>query len=297
MRCDRCSRDAVIYQRYSGLHLCEAHFQDTLVARAKRTIRAHGWIRPGDRIAIALSGGTGSSSLLHFLSVHFGMRRDLSLVAITVDEEAGSGRDMDRIERIAEGMGIEWAGTSFAEEFGITRDGILASGNGNISSPCRGVLRGYALAALAERLGATKLALGTNLDDEAGSVLRKVLRGEAARLMGPPRLGNGRIPLVRPFLRIPEQEVALYALLNIPGFVQEVGPGTPDPQENEIRRILAEYSNRHPAAPFSLVNLGETLSGMEERESREPYLCERCGEPCVPTCPARGILDRVTGHG
>ena len=47
MRCDRCSRDAIIYQRYSGLHLCEAHFQDTLVARAKRTIRAHGWIRRG----------------------------------------------------------------------------------------------------------------------------------------------------------------------------------------------------------------------------------------------------------
>jgi tRNA(Ile)-lysidine synthase TilS/MesJ len=297
MRCDRCSRDAVISQRYSGLHLCEVHFQDTLVARAKGTIRAHGWIRSGDRIAIALSGGTGSSSLLHFLSVHFGMRRDLSLVAITVDEEAGSGRDMGRIRRLAEGMGTEWAGTSFAEEFGTALNGILSSGTGNTSCSCRGVLRGYALAALAERLGATKLALGTNLDDEAGSVLRKVLRGEAARLMCSPRLGNGRIPLIRPFLRIPGQEVALYALLNVPGFVQEVGTHAPEPQESEIRRILADYTIRHPSALFSLVHLGEALSGMEERESREPDLCERGGEPCVPTCPARGILDRVTGHG
>ena len=135
-------------------------------------------------------------------------------------------------------------------EFGIARDGILASGNGNTSCPCQGVLRGYALAALAERLGATKLALGTNLDDEAGSVLRKVLRGEAARLMGRPRLGNGRIPLVRPFLRIPEQEVALYALLNIPGFVQEVGPQPPDSQETEIR---ADPCRVHEPAPCSHV--------------------------------------------
>jgi tRNA(Ile)-lysidine synthase TilS/MesJ len=292
MRCDRCSLDAVISQRYSGLHLCEAHFQDTLVARAKGTIRAHGWIRPGDRMAIALSGGTGSSSLLHFLSVHFGTRRDLSLVAITVDEEAGSGRDMGRIRRLAEGMGIEWAGTSFADEFGE----IPEAAKGHLSSSCRDSLRLHALNSLADREGATKLALATNLDDEAGSLLRKVLRGEAARLMGHPQLGNGRIPLVRPFLRIPEQEVALYALLNVPGFVQEEGPGTSDPQEKEIRRILAEYTNRHPAAPFSLVNLGEALSGMEDPESPELHPCEGCGEPSA-TCPARGILDRVTGHG
>ncbi|MGA2934382.1 MAG: ATP-binding protein [Methanomicrobiales archaeon] len=293
MKCDRCSREAIIYQRYSGLHLCESHFQDTLVARAKRTIRAHGWIQTGDRIAIALSGGMSSSSLLHFLSVHFGMRRDLSLVAITVDEGTGPCRDMGRIKRTAEGMGVGWAGTSFAEEFGITPE----MGNGHIPGSCRGILRGHALTSLASRVGATKLALGTNLDDEAGSVLQTVLRGEAAGLMCHPRLGNGRIPLVRPFLRIPGQEVALYALLNVPGPVQEVGPHAPDKQGSETWRILAEYTNRHPAAPFSLVHLSEALSEMEGHTSREPYICERCSGPCVPSCPARGILDQVTGHG
>ena len=118
MGCSRCGREAIIFQRYSGLRLCRDHFREGLEARALRTIRIHRWIRPGDRIAVGLSGGPASSSLLRFLSVHFGMRRDFSLVAITVDEGTGSCRDMPRIRGIAEGMGVPWAGTSLSQVFG-----------------------------------------------------------------------------------------------------------------------------------------------------------------------------------
>lgn len=293
MRCDRCSRDAIVFQRYSGLHLCGDHFERDLAARAKRTIRARGWIRTGDRIAVALSGGTGSSSLLHFLSLHFGMRRDLSLVAITVDEGTGPSRDMSRIEQLAEGMGIEWAGTSFTEEFG----GTLEAGGEHLAGSCRDLLRGHALTSLGKRIGATKLALGTTLDDEARSVLLKILRGEATRLMLRLRPGGGRIPLIRPFLRIPELDVALYARLNGTGCEQGLCPRTRSPQENEVRRILDEYSLRHPGAMFSLVNLGGALSGMEEPDARVTHPCDGCREPSAAACAARGMLDRVDGHG
>ncbi len=297
MRCDRCGRDAIVFQRYSGLHLCGDHLQRDLVARAKRTIRARGWIRTGDRIAVALSGGRSSGALLHFLSAHFGNRPDLSLVAITVDEGTGSGRDMNRIARLAEGMGIEWAGTSLAEEFGSTLDGIPAAGDGNPACLCCGVLRGCALISLAGRMGATRLALGTHLDDEARAVFLSVLRGEAVSLIRPPRLGDGRISLVRPFLRIPGQEVALYARLNTPGCDPDPGPRAPDPLENEAGRILDEYTNRHPGAMFSLVNLGEALSEGSVPESGEPRPCTICREQFATSCPARQVLDRVKGHG
>ncbi len=173
MECDRCGRDAIVFQRYSGLHLCGDHFQRNLAARVKRTIRARGWIRTGDRIAVALSGGASGSSLLHFLSAHFGMRPDLSLVAITVDEGGDLSRDTHRIQRFVEGMKIEWAGTSFTEEFG---DNPVTDA-GNLPVPCRDLLRNHALNSLAGRMGATKLALGTTLDDGARSVLLSVLRG------------------------------------------------------------------------------------------------------------------------
>ena len=67
MLCSKCRRRAIIYQRYSGLHLCKAHFIADFEAKAKRAIRTHHWIIPDDRIAVALSGGKDSSALLFFL--------------------------------------------------------------------------------------------------------------------------------------------------------------------------------------------------------------------------------------
>ena len=293
LRCDRCGRDAIVFQRYSGHHLCGDHFQRDLVARAKRTIRARGWIQAGDRIAVALSGGRSSVSLLHFLTAHFGMRPDLSLVAISVDEGTGSGRNMAWIERIAGERGIGWAGTSLAEEFGGTPD----PGNGHIPGSCRDILRDYALTSLAKRVGATRLAVGTNLDDVARSVLLAVLRGEPERLLGGQRPGAGGIPRIRPFLRIPAQEVALYSRLNLPDHGQAPRPEAADPLVNEVRRILDEYTDRHPSTMFSLVNLGEALSGMSVPGSEEPRSCDGSREQCPATCPERRIRERVKGHG
>jgi len=288
MRCDHCGRDAITFQDYSGHHLCGEHFQRDLEARAKRAIRAHGWIRTGDRIAIALSGGRSSSSLLHFLSAHFGARRDLSLVAITVDECDGS-RDMDRIRGIAGGMGIEWAGISLAEGFGDIPAGIPAPGNGEHPCPCRGFLLGRALDSLARRVGATKLALGRNLDDEARSVFLHVLMGEAARLLCGSQPGEGVIPWMRPFFRIPEEDLSLYARLNLQCSFQEQGLHAPLPLESEAGRILAEFTHRHPSTLFSLVNLGEALSDKGGVGSGEPHLLRCHGEVCSPRCPAREI--------
>ena len=39
MKCSKCRREAIIYQRYSGLHLCEQHFNRDFEAKAKRAIR------------------------------------------------------------------------------------------------------------------------------------------------------------------------------------------------------------------------------------------------------------------
>jgi hypothetical protein len=299
MRCDRCGREAILFQRYSGLRLCGEHFQANLVARSKQAIRAHGWIRTGDRIAVALSGGAGSSSLLHLLSTHFGMRPDLSLVAITVDEGAPFSRDMSRIGGIAKGMGVEWAVTSFAEEFENMPGGILESGTGEAPPSLSGPLRDHALASLAGRVGATKLALDTSLDDEARSVFRHVISGEAGRLVGSPEPGEGVIPRIRPFLRIPEVELSLYARLNMPGSTGGGRRDVRDPMEREAGEFLEEFTYRHPSAPFSIARLGEALALAVRKgpECRERDRGRQRREPCVPARPARGMDDRVTGHG
>jgi hypothetical protein len=296
MECDRCGRDAVLFQPSSGLRLCGEHLRVSLEARAKRTIRDHGWIEPKDRIAVALSGGPASSSLLHFLREHFGVRRDLSLIALTIEE---GGRDIARIGAMAEGMGVEWVAGSLAEEAGDSPAG------------CKW-LRDRALCSLARRVGATKLALGTTLGDEARSVFLHVLRGEAPRLAVRPVAGEGilfqrgpcppgrsrlpagpGIPTIRPFLRIPEEELSLYARLTVPGHLPPREPRALDQVEKEAGLMLAEYTSRHPSAPFGIVNLGEALAGHAGPGRAGP--CGRCGEEIPSACPARGA--RGEGDG
>jgi len=206
------------------------------------------------------------------------MRRDLTLVAITVDE----GRPgMARIGALAEGMGIEWVAS---EETGVPPAGCTWP-------------RDRALSSLARRAGATRLALGTTLDDAARSVFLHVLRGDAARLAGSSH-GDEEIPCIRPFLRIPEEELALYARLTVPGHLPPREPQAMDQVEKEAGQMLADYTSRHPSAPFAVVNLGEALAGWSGPGKGRQSPCGRCGEPVPPGCPARGAWGReVTGNG
>ncbi|MHC1585912.1 MAG: TIGR00269 family protein, partial [Candidatus Syntropharchaeia archaeon] len=67
MKCGKCEKEAIIYQRYSGMHLCSYHFKEDVERKVKRNIRKYSMIGKGEKIAVALSGGKDSSVLLYVL--------------------------------------------------------------------------------------------------------------------------------------------------------------------------------------------------------------------------------------
>jgi uncharacterized protein (TIGR00269 family) len=296
MKCQKCSRDAVIYQRYSGLHLCEEHFTADFESRAKKAIRKHRWIDRGDSIAVAMSGGKDSSALLHFLTTQFGERRDLTITALTIDEGICGYRDPGIARRIAESMGVSWHAGSFQEAFGLTIDDIVRMKGDTLSCSYCGVLRRQILNKIARELGATKIALGFNLDDEAQSVLMNVLRGDATRLTRRQVAAEGMIPRIRPFIALPEREVALYAYLHVGGFEEAGCPYSHNAIRADVRELLNDYSYRHPATKFALVNLGKELRQIGPDQPSTLRLCETCGEPCQPPCRVCQILEEVNGE-
>lgn len=296
--CDRCGKEAILFQPYSGRHLCARHFIRDFESRAKHEIRRHRWIAPGDRIAIGMSGGKDSSALAFFLQKVFGERRDLSLFALSVDEGIEGYRRMDRIQMIAEEIGIGWHATSFREHFGVTLDQVTGTGYGEHPCSCCGVLRRQALNRTARDLGATKLALGFNLDDEAQSVLMNVLGGDVARLLRPRVRREGLVPRIKPFMTIPEREVALYAMLHLRQLESVRCPHAHLALRNEVREFLNWYSLRHPATKFALVRLGETLSsGGHAGEAEGLAPCQFCGEPAGKECRSCRIVREVLGKG
>ena len=295
MQCDTCRRRAVIFQRYSGLHLCEQHFVADVEAKAKHAIRTHRWMRSGDHIAVALSGGKDSSALLYFLTMLTAQRRDITLSAITVDEGITGYRDPKQAIRIAESLGIGCLTASFRDEYGITVDEIVAKKGDACSCSYCGVLRRSLINRIAREHGVTKLALGFNLDDEAQSVLMNVLRGDADRLLRPQREVDGLVPRIRPFLYIPEREVALYAQLHVAGIGLGRCPYAHNALRADVRAVLNDYTLRHPSTKYALVNIGKRFADTGGAVQGGIRTCETCGEPCGVTCRSCQILREVFG--
>jgi uncharacterized protein (TIGR00269 family) len=265
------------------MHLCEDHFLQDFESKAKRAIRTHRWLESADRIAVALSGGKDSSALLKFLVSLTAVREDLSLIAITIDEGIAGYRDVSVAERIAASFGVEWITASFSDEYGTTMDQIVETKGDRLSCSSCGVLRRRILNRVAREAGATKLALGHNLDDEAQSVLMNALRGDEARLIRGGEPDEEHVPRIKPFISIPEREVALYAHMHLVSFEQGRCPYSHNALRADVRKILNWYSWRHPSTRYSLIRLGEGLAGWAAREGPGRD-CRECGEPRASSC-------------
>ena len=90
MKCDKCGNRAVIFRRHSGAHLCRHHFIESIERRIKHNLRKQ---FQGNRLAVAVSGGKDSLTLLYMLSEIFEKRRDIELFVITIDEGIKGYRD------------------------------------------------------------------------------------------------------------------------------------------------------------------------------------------------------------
>jgi tRNA(Ile)-lysidine synthase TilS/MesJ len=282
MRCDRCHREAIINQPYSGLHLCSEHFSRDLETKAKRAIRKHRWLISGDRIAVALSGGYASAALLFFLQSLVGKRRDISLSAVTLAWPCEEPATRERISRIA---GV--CDVPLIHIHGSGSIGRLSDITAPIGDPCLAccptlLLRG--LADSAARHGITSLALGTSLNDRAESVLGHLFRGEVARLAGKPGALSQGVKVIHPFMYVPENEAARYAALHLPEIEFPPRDQALGRYAADVREQLEWYTDLHSSAGYSLVNLAESLSAHSPAAGQPadlPHFCPVLFRECT----------------
>ena len=85
---------------------------------------------PGDRIAVALSGGKDSTALLLLLHRLLIPGEGVGLVAITIDEGISGYREetMQSAEQLTRRLGIEHHTLSFSALFGYPLDAFLPAG-------------------------------------------------------------------------------------------------------------------------------------------------------------------------
>jgi uncharacterized protein (TIGR00269 family) len=296
MQCNKCRKEAVIYQEYSGQYLCERHSEADLERKAKHEIRRHHWLEPGDHIAVALSGDQNSSALLYFLKKLTSGRRDIRISAITIDEGIRGCRNPEYANRIVREAGTDWTCTSFPERFGVSLDEIARKKGNTLSCTYCKTIRSHLLEAVAAEQGATKLALGDDLDDCAVSAMKNILRGSPDLIARSVHAIRGKIPRIRPFVTIPKKEVALYAALHIKGYDQSPCPYNNEPFEKDVQDMLEDFTTRHPATGYALMGLRKNLAGAYCMHPDTTDFCQRCGEPAEGICTNCRIIDEVN-HG
>ena len=87
--CTKCQKEQSLYYRvYSGEYLCKKCFLRSIEIKAAKTISKYSMIEYGDRVAVGVSGGKDSLSLLYILKMLFDQHPNNAngLVAVTIDE-------------------------------------------------------------------------------------------------------------------------------------------------------------------------------------------------------------------
>lgn len=295
MKCQRCGKNAVAYQKYSNAHLCKPHFIQDVERKIKRDIRKFKMVERGDRIAVALSGGKDSIVLLYMLHKLFQKRPDIELSAITIDEGIKGYREktLPHAVKLTGELGINHRIRSFEDEFGTTLDELTEKKEAAACTLC-GVLRKNILNKAARELGATKLAIGHNLDDEAQTIMMNYLRGDMDRMK---RMSTafqpGMVLRIKPLRSIPEKEVALYGFLNNLPVSTDECPYAGGALRNEVREMLNNYEVKHPGTKYSLLGGFEIVSQALQLPESQVIQCEKCGEPSSETlCKTCRLLGR-----
>jgi len=156
-KCDKCPEESIIHIQYSGANLCKKHFAEYVERRVQKEIRLQGKLPARAKLAIAVSGGKDSMSMLHILNRVFASHRDVELIALIVDEGLAGYREraIKLATDFSEKLGIRHEVLSFQESFGVRPDDIAALGEE--WRPCTycGVLRRNLLNRRARELGLT----------------------------------------------------------------------------------------------------------------------------------------------
>jgi uncharacterized protein (TIGR00269 family) len=297
-KCSLCGRKAIYERTIEGKSFCEKCFSEQLERKVKKTIRMNNLIKRNDKIAVGLSGGKDSSTILYMLNKFFKKRPDIKIIAITIDEgiKGYRNKSVKSCEKLAKELGIEHHTVSFKETFGMTLDQIVKKKKLNACTFC-GVFRRYALNIAARKFKATKVCTGHNLDDEAQALLINYLRGDMNRLsrMGPKPFvleDDKFVPRIKPLREIPEREVAIYALVNNVGNYWGECPYVSGIRF-EVRDFLNDLEINHPGTKHSFVAAFDKILPHIRESVRGVNLnyCKNCGEPTsVDICKSCELL-------
>lgn len=313
-KCSKCNKPSFYYRSYSGEKLCTSHFIRSVEDNVRINIGKNELFTWNDRIMVAASGGKDSSVLLYIL---YKIELDFphsEVFALTIEEGAPGyieyrKKAVERVlNKIIKDMGgkIDHYIVTFKEHYGYTLSEIIKLANSKHTglNPCSycGILRRRLLNLMAKEYGATKVATGHNLDDEAQTILMNLSRGDIFRIsrIGPKPVKDleGFVPRVKPLRYVPEEEITLYAYLKNFNTIEGECTYSITSLRGLLRRTLNYLESKNPGFKYRIVKTFDKLlpaiRAHLSEETPQMRFCKKCGEPTTNNlCRTCQILEEI----
>lgn len=164
--------------------------------RVSETIRRHGMLRGGETVLVGVSGGPDSVCLLHSLLT---LAPSLSLALQVLHVHHGLRPEADAEADFVADLGRAW-------NVPVAVERVHPAGAGRLSPEAQARrVRYAAFREWAARLGASRVAVGHTADDQAETVLMRLLEGAGPRGLGgiPPVRGI----FIRPLIELPRSTI------------------------------------------------------------------------------------------
>ncbi len=213
-----------------------------ILGGVRRALEDYRMIAPGDRVAVGVSAGKDSLTLLYALAE---LRRfypvPFTLHAITVDMGFPGGTDFSPIAALCERLEVPYTVIP-------TEIAKIVFEERKEPSPCSlcAKLRRGALYGAAQELGCNAVALGHHRDDAVETLLLNLFfEGRVGCFSPVTELSRTGVRLIRPLLYLPEKDIRYFtARANLP-VIRSVCPADGNTEREEMKQLLNEWERRH----------------------------------------------------
>ena len=219
-----------------------------ILSHFRKAIEEYNMLEEGDKIAICLSGGKDSITMLQaFKALQRFYPKNFELIAISIDP----GFDFFNINflnKICEPLGIPlFVEKSNAKEivFDIRKEK-------NPCSLCANLRRGL-INSVAIREGCNKIALGHNQDDVLETFLLNLLYTGSINTFSPVSyMDRSKITLIRPLIYTPEKEIKRYVKKNNVSVMPKVCPMDGMSKREDMKQLIFSLSKNIPMVRANL---------------------------------------------
>ncbi|MBN4054433.1 TIGR00269 family protein [Nitrospira defluvii] len=296
MKCRRCENTAVIKLPRHNSAFCDPCFQGYLHKQVIKAISENTMFQKNEAILVAVSGGKDSLVLWEIL-----IRLGYQTVGLHLNLGIGeySQRSQQQAESFAASRGLKLIVQDYKEDYGL---GVVEIAKKTARPPCSacGTMKRHHFNRIAMDRGFPVVATGHNLDDEAARLLGNLLSWQTDYLQKQTPVLSDKGGLwarkVKPLYRLPEREIAAYAVLNRIDYIIEECPMSKGAKMFTYKETLNRIEERSPGSKlqFYLGFQKQRPLSFPSRIEETKLTCRVCGQPSLgERCSYCRLMDRV----